>query len=289
MKQFRITYQITDRDQDSLNKYLNDIAKLPMINHNEEKKLAREIRKGSEGALEKLIMANLRFVVSVAKQYQHMGLALADLINEGNLGLMKAASKFDSSKGFKFISYAVWWIRQSIMQSIVKKAKLVRLPINKVASYKKLYEIAKEFEQKHQRQPNLEELSALTGLTKRMVKDMQSRNTRHVSIDAPIEGGEEETNSMADLMEDTKEKAPDLTLIKESLDSEISDILNVLPAREADILTLYFGLNGVTRHNLEEIGEKYELTRERVRQIKDRALRRLRKAANGKSLKNYLE
>lgn len=287
MKQLRITTQITNRDSVSLDKYLNDIGKEAMITADEEVELALRIQKGDEKALEQLTRANLRFVVSVAKQYQGQGIPLSDLINEGNIGLIKAAERFDPSKGFKFISYAVWWIRQSIMQSIIDQSRLVRLPLNKASAYHKIYKVSLVFEQEHERKPNLQELSELTDLKPSIIRDIMNNGTRHSSLDAPITEGEE--TSLSDMLYDGESDDPDEVLMQESLQKELSSMFATLTAREVAVLKCYFGLNGESRHTLAEIGEKYDLTRERVRQIKERALRRLRKVSQTTALVTYLD
>jgi RNA polymerase primary sigma factor len=289
MRQLKITASITSREVDSLEKYLHDISKIPLITPEEEAELAKKIRNGDEEALDVLTMANLRFVVSVAKQYQGQGLSLADLINEGNMGLMKAARRFDETRGFKFISYAVWWIRQSIMLAIVEQARLVRMPLNKVGSYTKLNRLSQQLEQEFEREPTIEELAAAMDMKEGDLKDLAARgNLRHISMDAPV-SSDADNATMLDLMQDNDSGSkPDKDLLSDSLKEEISAVLKILSKRESEIITAYFGLNGTSNMSLEEIAENFELTRERVRQIKERAIRRLRKATSSKLLKGYL-
>jgi len=289
MRQLKITASITSREVDSLEKYLNEIAKIDLITAEEEAELAKKIRNGDNDALDKLTKANLRFVVSVAKQYQGQGLSLADLINEGNMGLIKAAKRFDETRGFKFISYAVWWIRQSIMLSIVEQARLVRLPLNKVGNFSKLNKLAQQLEQEFEREPTFEELAAAMDMKEGDLKDLAARgNLRHISMDAPV-SSDNENATMLDLMQNNDQSAvPDKELLGDSLRQEITAVLKVLDPREAEIISAYFGLNGQPSMNLEEIAEKVDLTRERVRQIKERGIRRLRKATSSKLLKTYL-
>jgi len=287
MRQLRITYQITTRDSDSLDRYLNDISRIPMLSAEQESDLAKGVQKGDASALHKLVQANLRFVVSVAKQFQHQGLSLSDLINEGNVGLIKAAAKFDHSKGFKFISYAVWWVRQAIMQSLLNKGRMIRIPAHKSGSYSKISAAMSKFEQEHERKPTYDELSKAAGVDKEVISDLEYHKTRPVSIDAPI--GEEEGSCLVDVIEDLNSKRPDVDLHRESLKKEIEALLAILPEREAQIVTGYYGMNGETRMTLEDLGEKFALTRERVRQIKERALKRLRQASRSNVLLAYLE
>lgn len=287
MRQLKITNQITQRDTDSLEKYLQEIAKEKLLTLEEEVQLAVRIKNGDADALEKLVKANLRFVVSVAKQYQNQGLPLSDLINEGNLGLIKAAEKFDETKGFKFISYAVWWIRQSIMQAIVEQARIVRLPINKVGSYNKIMQTMQLFEQEFQREPTNEELEKILNISKNEIDDLIKTASRHISMDAPF-NDDEESGTMYDTIEGVDVSGTDKKMIDESLKKEINRTLRVLPARDAEILCYYFGLKGEGYMTLEEIGGMFNLTRERVRQIKERSLRRLTKATGSKELKSYL-
>ena len=287
MRQLKITNKITSRESMALEKYLNDIGKIPLVSIDEEANLARRIRMGDDAALEKLTEANLRFVVSVAKQYQNQGLTLSDLINEGNVGLMKAARRFDETKGFKFISYAVWWIRQSILQSIVEHSRLVRMPLNKMASYNKVNEAYIGFVQEFERDPTNEELGELLDMTSKEVENMLRSSNRHVSMDANI-GGEDSDATMLDLMTVEGEVMPDHVLIDESMREEVQQGLSILNEREKEVISAYYGLNQANAWTLEEIGEAFGLTRERVRQIKERAIRRLRKSYNTEEMKSYL-
>jgi len=287
MRQLKITNKITSRESLALDKYLNDISKIEMLTPQEEADLARRIREGDAWALERMTQANLRFVVSVAKQYQNQGLSLSDLINEGNVGLMKAAKRFDETKGFKFISYAVWWIRQSILQSIVEYSRMVRLPLNKVSSYSKVNEAYVSFVQEFERNPTHEELAELLEMKVSDIVNVLQGGGRHLSMDAPV-GGEDGDASMLDLFVESDQKTPDLDLMNESLKVEVKYGLSLLSSREIEVLSSYYGLNGHKSLTLEEIGELYGLTRERVRQIKERALRRLRKSVNRNALKSYL-
>lgn len=287
MRQLKITNQITQRDTQSLEKYLQEISKEKLLTSEEEVKLARLIKQGDADALEKLVKANLRFVVSVAKQYQNQGLPLSDLINEGNLGLIKSAEKFDETKGFKFISYAVWWIRQSIMQSLVEQARIVRLPINKVGSYNKIMQTMQLFEQEFQREPTNEELENILHINKGDIGDLIKCASRHVSMDAPLTD-DEEAGTMYDTFKNSDEEGADKNMMEESLQKEIRKALRVLPARDAEIVCFYFGLKGEGYMTLEEIGGMFNLTRERVRQIKERSLRRLTKVTSSRELKSYL-
>ncbi|MCO6485361.1 MAG: RNA polymerase sigma factor RpoD/SigA [Saprospiraceae bacterium] len=287
MRQLKITNKITSRESLSLDKYLNDIGKIPMLSADDETELARRIRMGDQAALERLTRANLRFVVSVAKQYQNQGLSLSDLINEGNVGLMKAAKRFDETKGFKFISYAVWWIRQSILQAIVEYARIVRLPLNKVGSYNKVNEAFLSFVQEFEREPTHEELAELLDMTPREVSNMLRGTNRHLSVDAPI-NGEDSDATMLDVLVNDGESSPDNFLMEESLKDEVQYGLALLSPREVEVISAYYGLNGFKSLTLEEIGEQYGLTRERVRQIKERAIRRLRKSYNKNALRSYL-
>ena len=287
MRQLKITNKITNRESVALEKYLTDIAKIDLITADEEARLAKLIKEGDKDALEKLTKANLRFVVSVAKQYQNQGLSLPDLINEGNVGLMKAAKRFDETKGFKFISYAVWWIRQSILAAIVEYSRLVRLPLNKVTSYNKVNEAYVTFTQKYERDPNHEELAEILDVKPKDVANMLRGGNRHVSMDAPI-SSDEGAASRIDLYSLGDEDSPDLELMEQSLADEISHGLSLLSPREVEILSYYFGLNGKNSHTLDEIGDMFGLTRERVRQIRERAIRRLRRSVNRNALKSYL-
>ncbi len=287
MRQLKITNKITSRESLALDKYLNDIGKITMLNAEEEAEMARRIKAGDNDALERLTEANLRFVVSVAKQYQNQGLSLSDLINEGNVGLMKAATRFDETKGFKFISYAVWWIRQSILQAIVEYSRIVRLPLNKVGSYNKVNEAFLNFVQQFEREPSHEELGELLDMTPKEISTMIKGNSRHLSVDAPI-SGEDGDATMLDLISQGDEGSPDLKLMEQSLKDEVDHGLAILSPREVNVISSYYGLKGHKSLTLEEIGEMYGLTRERVRQIKERAIRRLRKSYNSKQLKSYL-
>lgn len=286
MRQLKIATQITNRDSQAVEKYLQEISKISMITPEEETVLAQRIKMGDQRALDKLVQANLRFVVSVAKQYQHQGLSLSDLINEGNLGLIKAAQRFDETRGFKFISYAVWWIRQSILQALAEQSRIVRLPLNRVGSLNKISKTFSDLEQKFEREPSPEELAAVLDITPAEVVDTLKISGRHVSMDAPFVQGEE--NSLLDVLENDGEDKPDSGLINDSLRKEVQRALSTLTQREADVITLYFGLNGEHAMTLEEIGEKFNLTRERVRQIKEKAIRRLRHTSRSKALKTYL-
>jgi len=287
MRQLKITNKITNRESLALDKYLNDISKIDLITADEEAKLARLIRAGDKDALERMTKANLRFVVSVSKQYQNQGLSLPDLINEGNVGLMKAAKRFDETRGFKFISYAVWWIRQSILQAIVEHARIVRLPLNKVGSYNKVNEAVVTFTQEFEREPSDEELAEILEMTPKAVTKMKQNGSRHLSFDAPI-GGEDGDATMLDLMNFDVLESPDTQLMEDSLKDEVKYGLSLLSSREVDVIAAYYGLKGMKPMTLEEIGELYGLTRERVRQIKERAIRRLRKSVNKDALKSYL-
>ena len=287
MRQLKITNKITSRESLALDKYLNDIGKISMLTAEEEAEMARRIRTGDKAALDRLTQANLRFVVSVAKQYQNQGLSLSDLINEGNVGLMKAAKRFDETKGFKFISYAVWWIRQSILQSIVEYSRIVRLPLNKVGSYNKVNEAFLSFVQEFERNPTHEELAELLDISPKEISNMLKGNGRHVHLDAPI-SGEEGDATMLDVISNGENESPDISLMEQSLKEEVKNGLAILSPREVDVLSSYYGLNGHKSLTLEEIGEMYGLTRERVRQIKERAIRRLRKSYNSNQLKSYL-
>jgi len=286
MRQLKISKQITNRESQSLDKYLQEIGKVDLITAEVEVELAKRIREGDQIALEKLTKANLRFVVSVAKQYQNNGLTLGDLINEGNLGLIKAAKRFDEKRGFKFISYAVWWIRQSIMQALAEQSRIVRLPLNRVGSLSKISRTFSDLEQKFQREPSTEEVAEVIGITTDEVLANLKVSGRHVSMDAPFAQGEE--NNLLDVLTDANESTPDSQLISDSLTMEVQRALSTLTPRESQVLGLYFGLNNNTAMTLEEIGEKFNLTRERVRQIKEKATRRLKHTSRSKTLKSYL-
>jgi len=285
MRQLKITKSITNRESASLDKYLQEIGKEELITVEEEVELAQRIRKGDQEALEKLTKANLRFVVSVAKQYQNQGLSLPDLINEGNLGLIKAAEKFDETRGFKFISYAVWWIRQSILQALAEQSRIVRLPLNQVGSLNKINKAFARFEQEHERTPSPEELATELDLRGEGAPAGGGGGGRHVSVDAPFADGED--NSLLDVLVNPDSPNADRGLISESLSTEVDRALETLTERERDIIKYFFGI-GCSEMTLEEIGEKFDLTRERVRQIKEKAIRRLRHSSRSKLLKSYL-
>ena len=285
MRQLKITKSITNRESASLDKYLQEIGKEDLITVEEEVERAQRIKKGDQEALEKLTKANLRFVVSVAKQYQNQGLSLPDLINEGNLGLIKAAEKFDETRGFKFISYAVWWIRQSILQALAEQSRIVRLPLNQVGSLNKINKAFARFEQENERTPSPEELANVLDLPKEKVSDTLRVSGRHVSVDAPFSDGED--NNLLDVLVNTDSPNADRGLINESLSTEVERALATLTDRERDIIRYFFGI-GCPEMTLEEIGEKFGLTRERVRQIKEKAIRRLRHSSRNKFLKSYL-
>ncbi len=285
MRQLKITKSITNRESASLDKYLQEIGREELISVEEEVELAQRIKKGDQLALEKLTRANLRFVVSVAKQYQNQGLSLPDLINEGNLGLIKAAEKFDETRGFKFISYAVWWIRQSILQALAEQSRIVRLPLNQVGSLNKINKAYSKFEQENERKPSPDELAEKLDLPADKVSDTLRVSGRHISVDAPFVEGED--NSLLDVLVNSDSPSADKTLINESLAREIERALATLTERESDIIKLFFGI-GCQEMTLEEIGERFGLTRERVRQIKEKAIRRLRHTSRSKLLKSYL-
>ena len=285
MRQLKITKSITNRESASLDKYLQEIGREPLIPVDEEVELARMIRHGDRAALEKLVRANLRFVVSVAKQYQNQGLSLPDLIDEGNLGLIKAAEKFDETRGFKFISYAVWWIRQSILQALAEQSRIVRLPLNQVGSLNKINKAYQRFEQEHERKPSAEELAELLDIPVDKIADTLKMSGRQVSVDAPFVEGED--NSLIDVMVNEDSPIADHSLINESLSREIDRALATLAPREADILRKFFGI-GVQEMTLEEIGIEFHLTRERVRQIKEKAIRHLKSSSRSRILKTYL-
>ena len=286
MRQLKITKQVTNRETASLDKYLQEIGKVDLITADEEVELAQRIKAGDQIALEKLTKANLRFVVSVAKQYQNQGLTLPDLINEGNLGLIKAAQRFDETRGFKFISYAVWWIRQSILQALAEQSRIVRLPLNKIGSIYKIYKTFAFLEQAHERIPSAEEIAKELDMTVEDVKQSLKNSGRHVSMDAPLIDGED--SNLYDVLRSGESPNPDKELLHESLRTEIERALETLTPREADVIRLYFGLAGQHSMTLEEIGETFDLTRERVRQIKEKAIRRLKRTSRSKILKTYL-
>jgi len=288
MRQLKISKQVTNRETASLDKYLQEIGKVDLITADEEVELARKIRAGDQSALEKLTKANLRFVVSVSKQYQNQGLSLPDLINEGNLGLIKAAQRFDETRGFKFISYAVWWIRQSILQALAEQSRIVRLPLNKIGSINKINKTFSKLEQEYEREPSAAEIAVMLEISEQDVKESMKNTGRHVSMDAPLTTGDDNAGSMYDVMEADDSPSPENGLLHESLRREIERALHTLTSREADVVRLYFGLNGEHAMTLEEIGEKFDLTRERVRQIKEKAIRRLKHTSRSKILKTYL-
>jgi len=282
----KITKQYTNRESQSLDKYLQEIGKVDLLSPDEEIDLAIRIKKGDQRALEKLVKSNLRFVVSVAKQYQNQGLSLGDLINEGNLGLIKAAKRFDETRGFKFISYAVWWIRQSILQALAEQSRIVRLPLNRVGALNKIGKAYSNLEQEFEREPSAAELAHELDMDIDEVSDTLKISGRHVSMDAPFAQGEE--NRLLDVLTNDQQPTPDNELMSESLKNEIERALGTLTEREAEVIKLYFGLNKEHSLTLEEIGEKFNLTRERVRQIKEKAIRRLRHASRSKNLRSYL-
>ncbi|MAI77292.1 MAG: RNA polymerase subunit sigma [Flavobacteriaceae bacterium TMED200] len=286
MRQLKITKQVTNRETASLDKYLQEIGKVDLITAEEEVELAQRVKQGDQLALEKLTKANLRFVVSVAKQYQNQGLTLPDLINEGNLGLIKAAQRFDETRGFKFISYAVWWIRQSILQALAEQSRIVRLPLNKIGSINKINKTYAFLEQSHERPPSAEEIANELDMTINDVKESMKNSGRHVSMDAPLVEGED--SNLYDVLRSGESPNPDKELIHESLRTEIVRALETLTPREADVIKLYFGLGNHHPMTLEEIGETFDLTRERVRQIKEKAIRRLKHTSRSKILKTYL-
>lgn len=285
MRQLKITKSITNRESASLDKYLQEIGHEGLVTVEEEVELAQRIRKGDRHALEKLTKANLRFVVSVAKQYQNQGLSLPDLINEGNMGLIKAAEKFDETRGFKFISYAVWWIRQSILQAIAEQSRIVRLPLNQVGSVNKINRMLNKFEQENERRPSIDEIADSVDLPEDKIEDALKVNTRHVSVDAPFVDGDD--NSLIDILPNSDAPMADKALVMESLREEISRALRTLNERERNIIECFFGINN-PEMTLEEIGDKFGLTRERVRQIKEKAIRRLRHNTKNRVLKAYL-
>jgi len=286
MRQLKITKQVTNRETASLDKYLQEIGKVDLITAEQEVELARRIKQGDKIALEKLTKANLRFVVSVSKQYQNQGLSLPDLINEGNLGLIKAAQRFDETRGFKFISYAVWWIRQSILQALAEQSRIVRLPLNKIGSLNKINKATARLEQRHERTPNQKEIADELDMTTNEVKESMRNAGRHVSMDAPLI--QDEDNTMYDVLKSDEAITPETGLLYESLRKEIKRAVSTLTQRESDVVQLYFGLNIEHPMTLEEIGEKFDLTRERVRQIKEKAIRRLKHTSRSKILKSYL-
>lgn len=282
----RISKQFTTRENQSLDKYLQEIGKVELLTPEQEIELAVRMKKGDHAAMEQLTKANLRFVASVAKQYQNQGLSLGDLINEGNLGLIKAARRFDETRGFKFISYAVWWIRQSILQALAEQSRIVRLPLNRVGAINKIGRAYSSLKQEFEREPSAEEIAEALEMDVEEISDTLRISSKQVSVDAPFVSGEE--NSLLDVIEDIQQPSPDTELISESLKEEIKSVLSILPEREAEVIKLYFGLEGEYAMTLEEIGEKFNLTRERVRQIKEKAIRKLRHNSKSKVLKSYL-
>ena len=287
MRQIKITKQVTNRNDSSLDKYLHDISRIPMVSPEEEVELSRRIRSGDADALERLVNANLRFVVSVAKQYQNQGIGLADLINEGNMGLMKAAQRFDETKGFKFISYAVWWIRQAILQAISEQARLVRIPMNKIGSINKINRAVSKLEQTYEREPTNYEIAEELDLETEDIEKLDRSSGRHVSLDAPL-SQQDDGGTLYDIMTTNDDPVPDRKLISESLKQDIAASLVSLSPREASIIKMYYGLGNEEAKTLTEIGDTFGLTQERVRQVKDKAIKRLRSTRNVKKLKNYL-
>ncbi len=288
MKQLKITSRITSRDSFSIEKYLSEISKLPLLNEDEEVDLAKKVREGDSDAMEELVKANLRFVVSVAKQYQNQGISLNDLINEGNIGLIKAATKFDETKGFKFISYAVWWIRQSILQALIEQPRIVRLPMNKATIYNKIVNAIQDFEQLNQREPTNDELADILDMKADELATLRATLSFHFSVDTPI-GEDDETTSL-DLMQSDATNQPDKHLIDDSLTNELVQSMSVLSDREKEILKYYFGMNDFNQaYSLDEIGMKLNLTRERVRQVKDKALKKIRRNKSTAELKSFFE
>ena len=287
MRQLKITKQITNRETASLDMYLQDIGRVELISAQDEVVLAQKIRAGDQQALDKLVKANLRFVVSVSKQYQNQGLSLPDLINEGNFGLIKAAQRFDETRGFKFISYAVWWIRQSILQALAEQSRIVRLPLNKIGAINKINKTMSKLEQDLEREPSYEEISEALEMLPDDITDTMRNNSRHLSMDAPLSSNEDGGN-MYDLLRNEASNNPDRELMSESLQMEVFRALSTLTEREADVIKLFFGLEGKHAHSLEEIGEKFSLTRERVRQIKEKAVRRLKQGSRSRLLRVYL-
>ena len=288
MRQLKIAKQVTNRETASLDKYLQEIGRVDLISADEEVELARKIRAGDRLALERLTKANLRFVVSVSKQYQNQGLALPDLINEGNLGLIKAAERFDETRGFKFISYAVWWIRQSILQALAEQARIVRLPLNKIGNINKINRAFSELEQKFERPPSAEELAEFLSCSTDEIKQSLAQNGRHISMDAPLIESDESSSNMYDVLVGDSLPSPESNLVLESLRSDIRRSLTTLTPRESEVISMFYGLEGKAPLSLEEIGDRFELTRERVRQIKEKAIRRLKNTSKNKMLQEYL-
>ena len=288
MRQLKISKQVTNRETASLDKYLQEISRVEMVSPEEEVELARRIKSGDQSALHRLTKANLRFVISVSKQYQNQGMSLPDLINEGNLGLIKAAMRFDETRGFKFISYAVWWIRQSILQALAEQARIVRLPLNKIGALNKINKQYAFLEQELEREPSIEEVAERMEIPVIDIRDNLRNSGRHVSMDAPLSNEDDGSSTLLDIMQGDGNSSPDKELMDSSLKEEIERILSSLSDREADVVRLSFGLNGNAVYSLEEIGEKFDLTRERVRQIKEKALRRLKISSRSKMLASYL-
>lgn len=287
MRQLKIAKQVTNRESKSLDKYLQDISKIDLITAEEEVELAQKIKNGNQRALETLVNANLRFVVSVAKQYQNQGLTLPDLINEGNFGLVKAAQRFDETRGFKFISYAVWWIRQSILQALAEQSRVVRLPLNKIGSINKINKTFSYLEQAHQRPPSAEEIAEELEMTVAEVKQSLKNSGKHISMDAPFEDGED--SNLYDVISTSETPMPDTDLINESIREEISRVLATLSEREADVVRLYYGIGESSTMTLDEIGNTFDLTRERVRQIREKAIRKLRKSAKNDLKQSFID
>ncbi|MGA0402156.1 MAG: sigma-70 family RNA polymerase sigma factor [Flavobacteriaceae bacterium] len=287
MRQLKIAKQVTNRESKSLDKYLQDISKIDLITAEEEVELAQKIKRGNQRALEKLVNANLRFVVSVAKQYQNQGLTLPDLINEGNFGLVKAAQRFDETRGFKFISYAVWWIRQSILQALAEQSRVVRLPLNKIGSINKINKTFSYLEQAHERPPSAEEIAEELGLSVSEVKQSLKNAGKHISMDAPFAEGED--SNLYDVISASETPMPDSELVKESIREEIGRVLETLSEREADVVKLYYGIGHSSTMTLDEIGNTFDLTRERVRQIREKAIRKLRKSAKSDLIQSFID
>ena len=287
MRQLKIAKQVTNRESKSLDKYLQDISKIDLITAEEEVELAQKIKRGDQRALEKLVNANLRFVVSVAKQYQNQGLTLPDLINEGNFGLVKAAQRFDETRGFKFISYAVWWIRQSILQALAEQSRVVRLPLNKIGSINKINKTFSYLEQAHERPPSAEEIAEELGLSVSEVEQSLKNAGKHISMDAPFAEGED--SNLYDVISASETPMPDTELVKESIREEIGRVLETLSEREADVVKLYYGIGQSTTMTLDEIGNTFDLTRERVRQIREKAIRKLRKSAKSDLIQSFID
>jgi RNA polymerase primary sigma factor len=287
MRQLKIAKQVTNRESKSLDKYLQDISKIDLITAEEEVELAQRIKRGDQRALEKLVNANLRFVVSVAKQYQNQGLTLPDLINEGNFGLVKAAQRFDETRGFKFISYAVWWIRQSILQALAEQSRVVRLPLNKIGSINKINKTFSYLEQAHERPPSAEEIAEELGLSVSEVKQSLKNAGKHISMDAPFAEGED--SNLYDVISASETPMPDTELVKESIREEIGRVLDTLSEREADVVKLYYGIGQSSTMTLDEIGNTFDLTRERVRQIREKAIRKLRKSAKSDLIQSFID